>query len=95
MLVHSCIYYELNQNIISDRQWDEWAKELKTLQEHYPNIAKKVMWFEEFKDWDASTGAFLPLKDPWVQMKARKLVGDIIVKKKEEVKNKVTKKRLF
>ena len=29
LLIHSCIYYEFNQNLISDKQWDEWAKELK------------------------------------------------------------------
>lgn len=95
MLVHSCIYYEFNQSLISDKQWDEWAKELRTLQEHYPNIAKKVMWYEAFKDWDASTGAFLPLKDEWVQTKAQQFIGGKVVKKKEEPKKKIVKKRLF
>lgn len=85
MLVHSCIYYKLNTNIVSDRQWDMWAKELKQLQADYPEISRKVIWYEAFKDWDASTGAFLPLDDEWVVQKAMKLTGRTI-KKKEEPK---------
>lgn len=95
MLVHSCIYYEYNRNIISDKQWDEWAKELVRLQKEYPSIAKQVIWYEAFKDWDASTGAFLPIRDSWVQTKAQQLIGGKVVKKKEEPKKKIVKKRLF
>ena len=98
LLVHSRIYYELNQNLISDKKWDEWARELKTLQEHYPNIAEKVMYHEAFKDWDASSGAFLPLKDEWVVKKASQLTTRKSnlknpVKKKEH--SKTRKKKLF
>ena len=74
MLVHSCLYYHLNQNIISDKQWDEWARELRDLQNQFPEISKQVTLYEYFKDWDASTGAFLPLNDEWVVAKAQKLL---------------------
>jgi hypothetical protein len=74
LLVHSCVYYELNQNIITDRQWDMWAKELLQLQKDYPEISEKVIWYDAFKDWDASTGAFLPLKDEKVIKKAKHLL---------------------
>jgi len=86
MLVHSCIYYEMDQNIISDKKWDEWAKELRQLQTDYPDISKQVIWYEAFADWDASTGAFLPLKDEWVVNKAQKVLGRKI--KKLEISNK-------
>ena len=75
LLIHSCIYYHLNQNVISDKKWDEWARELKTLQEQYPNISEKVMLYEYFKDWDASTGAFLPITENWVVNKARTFIS--------------------
>lgn len=75
ILIHSCIYYELDYNVISDMQWDAWAKELRDLQNKYPYISKQVMWAEAFEGWDASTGAFLPLKDEWVMRKALKIVG--------------------
>ena len=80
LLIHSCIYYEFNQNLVSDKQWDEWAKELKTLQLEYPDISENVIWYEAFRDWDASTGAFLPIKDPWVVEKASKLLRKSLTK---------------
>lgn len=80
LLIHSCIYYEFNQNLISDKQWDEWARELRTLQLEYPDISENVIWYEAFRDWDASTGAFLPIKDPWVVEKASKLLGKSLTK---------------
>lgn len=94
LLIHSRIYYELNYNIISDKKWDEWARELKTLQEQYPNISEKVMWYDAFKDWDANTGAFLPLQDEWVVRKTNQFLS-IPGKKKKEEKKKSHKKRLF
>lgn len=96
ILIHSCIYYHLNTNVISDKQWDAWAKELKNLQEQYPDISKQVTLYEYFKDWDASTGAFLPIKLPWVISIASRFVTTK-VKKPEVVKleKKATKRRLF
>lgn len=90
MLVHSCLYYEMDTNIITDKQWDSWAKELYRLQTENPKISEQVMWYEAFKDWDASTGAFLPLKDPWVINKAKRLlhIRSVPVKKPEVKKPK-------
>lgn len=59
MLVHSYIYYELNQNIVSDHKWAQWAKELAQLQKDYPKESAEVEEYEQFKDWDGSSGAFL------------------------------------
>lgn len=59
MLVHSYIYYELNDNIVSDDQWAKWAKELEQLQKDYPEESKAVEEYAQFKDWDGSSGAFL------------------------------------
>ena len=101
MLVHSCLYYHLNNNIISDKQWDEWARELRDLQNQYPEISKQVTLYEYFKDWDASTGAFLPITESWIVMKARQVAGINEKKEKVVVKQSVkptktkAKKRLF
>lgn len=75
LLVHSCIYYELNRNIVSDKVWDTWAKELVKLQAQHPLIAKEVMYAKEFMGFDGSTGFDLPIRDEWVMQKARKLCG--------------------
>lgn len=92
ILVHSCIYYEMNQTIISDKKWDEWARELKKLQEDYPEISRQVEWYAAFADWDASTGAFLPLKDEWVVKKAKWLLNPEIKKLEKSNKPAVDKK---
>ena len=98
MLVHSCIYYHLNQNSISDKQWDIWARELRDLQNQYPEISKQVTLYEYFKDWDASTGAFLPITEPWVigvaesLIKIPKTVPKSVIK---EHKAKTVKRKLF
>ena len=42
LLVHSCIYYAYNENLITDDTWAEWALELEKLQAQYPDIANKV-----------------------------------------------------
>ena len=73
ILVHSCIYYELNMSNIPDTTWDKWAKELVKLQKDYSNIAKEVVWADAFEGFDGSTGFDLPLKDEWVMNKARQL----------------------
>ena len=93
ILVHSCIYYELNRNKITDAKWDSWAKELVQLQAQYPDIAKGVRYAEAFAGFDGSTGFDLPLKDEWVMRKALQLCGG--VGKKEVKKQKPKGGRLF
>lgn len=97
LLIHSCIYYHLNSNIISDMQWDNWAKELVNLQKKYPEIAEKVRLSTAFKDWDASTGAFLPITEDWVIQIAERLIGKSIVKKTKSISKSTikVKKKLF
>lgn len=100
ILIHSCLYYHFNTNIISDKKWDEWARELRDLQKQYPEISKQVTLYEEFKDWDASTGAFLPIERKWVMNKARYVLSQHgnsvkVQKKSEPVKKKSAKKKLF
>ena len=74
LLVHSRIYYVLNNNIISDKQFDNFAKELVQLQKDYPQISKDVIFYDAFKNWDGTTGFDLPLEDQWVVQKANQLL---------------------
>lgn len=75
ILVHSVIYYRLNDNIISDQQWSEWALELENLQNQYPEIASECPFAEAFENFDHSTGENLPLDDPWAVNKAQYLLA--------------------
>ena len=63
ILVHSIIYYRLNDNLIPDSTWASWAVELKHLQDQYPEIAKLCCYAEAYADFDPSTGYNLPLYD--------------------------------
>ena len=76
MLLHSCIYYELNDNIISDHQWQEWADELQQLQEKHPKHCSIGCWDWEFRDWDGATGAHLPHRHPWVYSMSKWLLKE-------------------
>lgn len=73
MLIHSRIYYCLNDNLVDDSTWANWALDLADYQNKYPEISKRVCFYESFKDWDGSTGAFLPLDDPWVIRKTNEI----------------------
>lgn len=59
IIVHSIIYYRLGSSIIPDYQFDEWGRELVNLQKRYPIISKNLEYYEDFKDWDATTGYHL------------------------------------
>ncbi|AHI29719.1 DNA ligase LigA-related protein [Marinobacter similis] len=68
MLIHSYLYYWMGVTIVSDHQWQDWANELRDLQQQHP--APVGFYDEEFKDWTGDTGMHLP-RDPWVMSKAQ------------------------
>ena len=70
MLVHSCLYYEMDESIVSDDKWQQWANELALLQDKNPDDCNIDFYDKEFKDWTGASGAFLPLNDPKVRSKA-------------------------
>lgn len=57
MLVHCYIYYRLDDNVITDELWMQWAQQLKRVQDKY---GKQIRFYDrEFADWDGSTGYHL------------------------------------
>lgn len=74
VLVHSCIYYKLCNSIITDAQFDRWARELVELQKQYPNEASKCIYPKDFESFDATTGFDLPIHEEWVVNTARNLL---------------------
>ena len=75
ILVHSLIYYELDMNLVSDAQWAEWGVELVKLQKDHPKEAESVIFYEPFKDFDASTGYNLPFRDEQIVNIAYRLLS--------------------
>lgn len=74
LLVHSIVYYRMDESLITDAQWSRWALELEELTKKYPNIAKAAPLANEFRDFDHSTGYNLPIETPWAVARACWLV---------------------
>ena len=75
ILVHSYLYYELNENLVPDFTFDKWEVELVKLQSEYPEISSKVKYNEAFKNWCGSSGAFLPYNSPEIENIGNKLLA--------------------
>lgn len=57
IIVHSYIYYHLNDIIISDREYDLKSKELTRYKNEYPELWLNSMYYEQFgDDYNGSTG---------------------------------------
>lgn len=78
MLVHSRLYYVLDCNVVDDHTWQRWADELRDLQNKHPKACKIDFFDKQFKNWDGSSGFYLPLHDPWVVYKTEQLYMEFI-----------------
>lgn len=74
LLVHSCIYYAYNENLVTDDTWTKYTLELEGLQAQYLEIANKVRWAEAFKGFNHSTGYNLPFEEIGIRSKAIQLL---------------------
>lgn len=87
VLVHSCIYYHFDKNLITDAMYDFFSNDLARLQSQHPHIASKICYADAFKNWGGGSGAYLPYTDPWVIAKAESLIRleETYGKRKEEL----------
>ena len=74
ILVHSYLYYDLGETIISDYDFDIWSKELVDLQAQYPKESKDAKYYEEFIGFDGSSGFDLPYNYINIQKTGNKLL---------------------
>ena len=57
IILHSYIYYELDNNYISDMEYDKKSKELVKYKNEYPDIWKNSMYYKQFgDDYNGATG---------------------------------------
>ena len=66
ILVHSCLYYQFNENLIQDHVYDAWSKELAELIQSNKEEFKESVHYTSFKDYDGCSGFDLPFSDPRV-----------------------------
>jgi len=69
MLIHSYRYYVLDDPVITDEKWQQWADELVELQKRKLKIG---FYDKEFSDWTGATGMHLPF-DKWIRDKVKYL----------------------
>lgn len=75
LLVNACIYYDYNDNLISDDLYDKLSYELADLQKRYPELINKIDFFDSaFSNFEGFTGYNLPYRDPWVRSKTYQLI---------------------
>ena len=86
ILVHSFIYYRLNDSIISNDTFNDWALELIELQKNYPEISKEVELYSIFCDFiNVGDSAFLPLdNDSNLENRAKQLLNTHYEKIRED-----------
>jgi len=54
ILIHSYIYYNLNDNAVDDKYYDKMSRELVELQSKYKD--ENTMYHKVFEDFDGNTG---------------------------------------
>lgn len=59
IIVHSIIYYEMDESVISDKKFDKKAQALVRLINKYPEEVKNSEYFQAIHDFDGSTGFHL------------------------------------
>lgn len=57
IILHSYIYYELDDNVISDREYDLKSKQLVKYKNEYPELWRNSEYYKQFgDDYNGSTG---------------------------------------
>lgn len=62
ILVHSILYYEFAESIVSDMTYDKNAAQLVKLMDKHPKSANKSRYAYVFEGYEGSTGFDLPNK---------------------------------
>ena len=64
ILLGSYLYYQKNTNIVEDHVFDNWMVELAELRDKYPKEFSQSRYYEDYKDWNEGSGAFLDYAKP-------------------------------
>lgn len=84
IIVHSIIYYELDDNIVSDKMFDDNCKQFMELK---PYGSKKYRWRYVMHDFDGSTGFHLYSKANLTDRQELRNLADWLIKNKNEKEN--------
>ena len=83
LMIHSYLYYDTEEQLVSDAQWDAWSIELEKLQQRHPT---PIGFYDDaFAGWTHGSGMLLP-RDPWVTGKAAQLVEYVAQQKQAAIR---------
>lgn len=75
ILVHSCIYYTYNENIIPDYVYDTWGNELIELIKAHPEYLNELEYGKDFRNYvEMASGFNLPYREPQILNRAYQLL---------------------
>lgn len=75
VLVHSCIYYDYNTNIVPDWQYDNWGNELIDIITKHPNVIQELPYGYMFSTYTTCCSGYdLPFRHPLIRSKAERLL---------------------
>lgn len=75
ILVHSCIYYRFNDNVVPDHVFDSWGRDLIDMIKEHPEWLNELEYGEYFKNYNETTSGFdLPLGDLRIMSRANHLL---------------------
>lgn len=80
IIIHSIIYYELNESVISDKKFDKKAMILVRLMRKYPKATQNSEYYRAIYDFDGSTGFLLYGRLKKSQKKYLKQIAGHIIK---------------
>ena len=86
ILVHSCIYYRLSDNIIPDWKYDSFGADLIRLAKEYPDEFKASYHYNDFIEYvnsDTPSGFDLPYTTCEVISRATHLVSSQKIKRED------------
>jgi hypothetical protein len=72
VLVHSILYYNYNESLVSDSDWSRWSKELVELMKL--SEAKQSVLYKEFLGFEGDSGCDLDLCNEEAVKKAEQLL---------------------
>jgi len=64
LMVHCCLYYAMNTNIIDDDMYDKFSFDLADLIKKYPDDFKKSAYYKDFLEFNPSTGLGIKYRKP-------------------------------
>ena len=88
LIIHCILYYELDNGIISDKEFDYCGKQLLQFKKQLGPEFKNTEYYYVFKDWDNSTGFYVwDRLTKFDKVYLKRIANQVLMSYKEKNKN--------